>query len=367
MSELRKKVILPSGLTALFAAVVGLLIATSAAGQESPDFNMLVVGDSHIAGQGLKTQNKFYFLVRDWLERDAFASKRKVNLKVKAHGGSRLNLHDDELAKMQKAGDDITKYHYSEANISQPSIHMQIDDARREYPSGETVDLVMLSGCITDVLVGNIVNPAVSLKKLRRDIASYCGTAMQGILEHITETFPRAQVVVVGYFPIVSRKSDLKKLTAYFLRIISFPRCLQCMFTNVVTRNLVMKPLRSKFARRSDIWLRDSDRAITEAMDRVNLRLTKPRIHYVQSPIPADRSYGTKQTLLWEVELDQHPDDETYDERKAGCAAVFSELKYQHYGRLSRRMCELSSVAHPNIEGSRAFADAIKGKLKSIF
>lgn len=362
-----KKAAFPAKLTALFAAVIGLFLATPAAGQQPSEFNMLVVGDSHIAGQGLKTENKFYSLVRDWLERETFASKRKVNLKVKAHGGSRLNLHADELAKMLKAGDDITKYHYSEANISQPSIRMQIDDARREYPSGDTVDLVMLSGCITDVLVGNIVNPAVSIKKLRRDIASFCGEAMQGILEHITQTFPRAQVVVVGYFPIASRKSDLKKLTAYFLRIISFPRCLQCMFTNVVTRNLVMKPLRSKFARRSDIWVRDSDRAITDAVSKVNSKLSQPRIYYVPSPITADRSYGTKQTLLWEVELDQRPDDETYDERKAGCAVVFSELKYRHYGRFSKRMCELSSVAHPNVEGSRAFADAIKGKLKSIY
>jgi hypothetical protein len=345
---------------------VGLYLAGPAVGQEAPEFNVLVVGDSHIGGQGLKEHNKFYSLVRDWLQQE-FGTARKVNMKVKAHGGARLNLHDDELAKMLKAGDDITKYHYQEANISQPSIRMQIDDARREYASGGDVDLVMLSGCITDVLVGNIVNPGVALNKLRGDISTYCGDAMQGILEYVSTTFPRAEVIVVGYFPIVSRKSDLKKLTTYFLRIISFPRCLQCMFTNVVTRNVVMRPLRKKIARRSDIWLRDSELAIKGAVERVNSRLPKPRIHFVPSPITAERSYGTKDTLLWEVELDQRPDDETYEERKAGCAVVFAELKYQHYGRFSRRMCELSSVAHPNVEGSRLFADAIADKLKSIY
>jgi len=353
-----------SSLAVVLALV--LCLAGSAAAQDAPDFNMLVVGDSHIGGQGLKEDHKFYSLVRNWLKRE-FGASRNVNMKVKAHGGSRLNLHDDELAKMLKAGDDITKYHYQEANISQPSIRMQIDDARREYASGDDVDLVMISGCITDVLVGNIINPTVSTGKLRRDIRGYCGDAMQGILEQITASFPRAEVVVVGYFPIVSKKSDLKKLTTYFLRIISFPRCLQCIFTNVVTRNVVMRPLRKKFARRSDIWLRDSNTALTGAVDRVNSKLPRPRVHFVPSPITSERSYGTKNTLLWEVELDQRPDDETYEERKAGCAVVFAELKYQHYGRLSRRMCELSSVAHPNVEGARLFADAITNKLKSIY
>src|SRR5687768_431732 len=88
-------------LLSVFLAVLGLVVvqASAAAGQELPEFNMLVVGDSHIGGQGLKTQNKFYSLVRDWLEHEEFGDSRKVNLKVKAHGGSRLSLHADELAK----------------------------------------------------------------------------------------------------------------------------------------------------------------------------------------------------------------------------------------------------------------------------
>lgn len=352
-------------LLAAFVAILGLCLvqAGKANGQE---LNMLVVGDSHIAGQGLKPENKFYNLVREWLEREAFGSPRTVRLKVKAHGGSRLNLHADELAAMKKKGDDPTKYHYAEANISQPSIRQQIDDARREYASGDVVDLVMLSGCITDVLVGNIVNPFVSKGRLRKDIKHYCGDDMQGTLEHLTTTFPRAQIIVVGYFPIASKKTQLKKLPPYFLRIVSFPRQLQCVFTNPLSRQL-MRPLRSKIAGKSDVWLLESERAITRAVARVNSKLDQPRVHFVPSPIMAEQSYGTKETLLWDVQKNQLPNDETYGERVVGCAEVFSELKYQHYGRFSKRMCELSSVAHPNVEGSRAFADAIKGKLKSIY
>jgi hypothetical protein len=59
------------------------------------------------------------------------------------------------------------------------------------------------------------------------------------------------------------------------------------------------------------------------------------------------------------------PDDETYSERVQYCSPVFKEMKYHHYGRLSTKMCELSSIAHPNVEGSRAFAEAIKQTLKA--
>ncbi|MBK9214475.1 MAG: hypothetical protein IPM59_02575 [Chloracidobacterium sp.] len=350
---------------ALFAAV-SLLFVRAAVGQAPAELNMLVVGDSHIAGQGLKPEHKSYTLVKEWLENDSSGSPRKVNLKVKAHGGARLNLHADELAAMQKAGDDITIYRYPEANISQPSIRMQIDDARREYASGDDVDLVMMSGCITDVLVGNIINPFVSEKRLGRDIKQYCGEALQGILEHIAATFPRARIVVVGYFPVASRKAKLKKIPPYFLRIVSYPRSLQGIFTNVVTRQ-IFRPLRRKLAKRSALWMREYEREARGAIDRANARFDKPRVLFVPSPITADRSYGTKDSLLWEVGMDQRPNDETYEERLVGCARVFSELKFQHYGRFSLRMCELSSAAHPNVEGSRAFAEAIEDKLKSIY
>lgn len=368
MADRTSRTIFRKQLLTAFLAALGLFAANAPAarGQQPPELNMLVVGDSHIAGQGLKPENKFYFLVKQWLESEAFGAPRKVNLKVKAHGGSRLNLHADELAKMLKAGDDPNKYLYAEANISQPSIRRQIDDARGEYASGDEVDLVMLSGCITDVLVGNIISPFVPQSTVVNDTRRYCGDAMRETLEHLTVTFPRAQIVVLSYFPIVSKKTLLKSLPPYFLRIISFPPQLKCIFTNPLSRQLIIKPLRNKIAKRSDVWMRESEKALAGAVDSVNARLDRPRVIFVPSPIAPERSYGTKDPLLWVMGRKNRPNDETYVERKAGCAETFSKLGFQHYGRFSTRMCELSSIAHPNVEGSRIFAEAIKVKLKSV-
>jgi hypothetical protein len=57
---------------------------------DSQPFEMLVIGDSMISAQGLQEKNKFYHLVKEWLQQEVFGTSRQVNLKVKAHSGSRI-------------------------------------------------------------------------------------------------------------------------------------------------------------------------------------------------------------------------------------------------------------------------------------
>jgi serine/threonine protein phosphatase PrpC len=123
---------------------------------------------------------------------DVFGASRQVNLTVKAHSGSRIYLHEDEIEAYRKTEDDINKFHYPEINLSFPSITAQIDAARKEYESSETVDLILLSWGITDVLVANTVNPFINEKKMREFIHKYCNEAMQELLEQAVKTFPNA-------------------------------------------------------------------------------------------------------------------------------------------------------------------------------
>ena len=333
---------------------------------DSKTFEMLVVGDSHISGQGLRQENKFYYLVKEWLQRDIFGESKMVNLKVKAHSGSRIYLHEDELEAMKKAGDDINKFYHQEANLSSPSIQTQIVVARKEYANPDAVNLVMLSGGITDVLVANTINPFLKERKMRDLIHKYCNEAMFGLLEQTTEAFPKALVVVVGYFPIISTKSDVNKISRYLFKPAKFPHPLQWTFTNPLSKQF-MKILRKKMAIRSKIWVAESNREMREAIQKINAKREKPRVLFVESPISEENCFGTNNSFLWETDKDNLPGDERYAERKAMCSEVFSELKYQHYGKLSTRMCELAAIGHPNIEGAKAFAEAIKNSLKASF
>jgi len=342
-----------------------LLLPQPAQADEPAPFEMLVVGDSHISGQGLREENKFYSLVRDWLQNDVFGTTRKVDLKVLAHAGARIELHQDELEKMQKVGDDINKFYEREANISSPSIRAQIDRARNEYKDPEKVELVMLSGCITDILVANTVNPFYNEKKLRKNITKYCNESMFGLLEHTKKAFPNAHVVVVGYFPIASKDTDVNTMTHYFLKILNLPPKLHFVFTNGLSRQ-PLKILRNKIAKRSALWLKESNRALLEAVERFNAKTETPSVLFVESPITDGSAFATKNTMLWTMGEDNLPNDETYADRMKVCSRVFGDLKFHHYGRLTMRLCELSSVAHPNILGAKAFATAIENKLESV-
>ena len=350
----------------LFASRRGLSLPDLNSRDESEVFEMLVVGDSHISGQGLAEKNKFYSLVKEWLQEEVFGTAQRVNLTVKAHSGARIELHADELENMRKAGDDINKFYPREANLSSPSISAQVDVARREYARPERVDLVMLTGGITDVLVANTVNPFVKEEKVRALIHKYCNEAMGGLLEKTTAAFPNAVIVVIGYFPIISTRSEINKIARYLFKAIKFPHPLQFALTNGLSRQF-LKILRRKMARRSRLWVAESNRATRAAIARVNARFNRQRIIFVESPITEENCFGTKNSLLWETDKDNFPSDERYAERKQMCSEVFEEIKFDHYGKLSVRLCELAAIGHPNVEGAKAFAGAVKQKLEPIF
>ena len=97
------------------------------------DFEMLVIGDSLVGGQGLKEEYKFYTLTKNWLETEFFKGNRKVSLKIKAHSGSKIYLADDEIKAMGEAEKDLDEFYHPEINFSFPSMKTQIDVAKKEY------------------------------------------------------------------------------------------------------------------------------------------------------------------------------------------------------------------------------------------
>ncbi len=347
----------------LFVTNSGVSTQSVADAASGEPLEMLVLGDSHIGGQGLFEKNKFYFIVKEWLEHEILA--RPVRLKVKAHSGARITLHPEELARMTKQGLDVTKFYDVETNLSEPSIRTQVDAALGEYTRAADVDLILLTGCITDVLVGNTINPFYPEGKFRKRVKRFCGESMFELLDYVTASFPNATVVVAGYFPVISPDSDVKKLLTYFLEILKFPKKLRFLFTNVASRE-GFKLLRGRVLKRNRIWLADSNRELKNAVERINARLTKARVIFVETPIREENTVGTKMPMLFEMGDSGLPNDETGDARKIMCRRVFADKKHRHYGRFSTRMCELASFAHPNILGSRAYAEVINERLTQV-
>jgi len=330
------------------------------------DFEMLVVGDSVIWGQGLNEKDKFYTLTKNWLEDVYFKGSRKVNLINKSHSGARLFLSEKEIKALTDAEKSTDKFYNQEMNFSFPSAKTQIDAASRDYisegKSAEDVNLIMLTGGLTDLGSSYIINPFKKNKKLRKKIDKYCNHMMFRFLEHANQTFPNALIAVVGYFPMLSNKSSTGKIYNFVLERYGFPRPTKPIMNNIFTKQF-FKPLHGKMTKRSRIWLKNSNIALQTAVNRLNKKLGRQRAIFVRSPIVEEQSFGTKNTLLFGMAKKGRTNDFMYDLRRVECTKAINSLKDVKL-KFKKRDCELSGVGHPNVEGSRAYAKAIQQRLR---
>ncbi len=329
------------------------------------DFEMLVVGDSLIAGQGLREKDKFTTLTKNWLEAEVFKNERKVNLKNKSHSGSRLFLSEKEIKAMQDAEKDLDKFYHPEINFSFPSAKTQIDVAAEEYKREgkklEYINLIMVSGGLTNLNSSYIINPFKKNKKLREKIDKYCNDMMFRFLEHANQTFPNALITVIGYFPMVSKKSSTGKIYNAILELYEFPRPAKPIMNNIFTKQFI-KPIHKKMAKRSKVWFEDSTKALQKAVNRLNEKRGEQKAIFVKSPIPENRSFGTKNSLLFGMAKKGRSEDFLYDERKKVCGETIKTMKDVEL-KFKTRFCELSGIGHPNIEGSKAYAEEIRKSL----
>ena len=89
-----------SGLATAAAAIAATRIVPARVFSNTGSFEMLTIGDSLMSAQGLRPENKFSWLVKEWIEKELLANCRTVNYKSKAHSGARISLHADEEAEI---------------------------------------------------------------------------------------------------------------------------------------------------------------------------------------------------------------------------------------------------------------------------
>lgn len=326
-------------------------------------FNFLVVGDSLVWGQGLNEEDKFYFLTKTWLKEEIFGGNRQVNLKVKAHSGARISLHDYEREALKNAGKDGTKFYYPEINISFPSIRTQVDIARKNYENPQSVNLIMLSGGIADITVTEILNPFKSNEKLQKDITKYCHKGMFELLKHTAQVFPNAVIAVTGYYPIITSHTPMKKIVNDILEVYNTPRWLKPLINTPLKRQF-FRIYRQKMINRSRVWYERSTFELQKAVEKLNSNFDNQRAIFIQSPFNEEHGYGAKDTLLWNVGEKGKGADDLYAERKIECRETLDQLREKTQLKLRTRVCELASIGHPNVEGSKTFAKAIQNSLK---
>src|SRR2546421_6280188 len=333
--------------------------------QAARPLNMLVLGDSIIWGQGLKSEHKSWYQVKLWLETN---TGRTVIEKIEAHSGA--------VVQRSSLTDNLTATN-PELNVGLPTVNDEIDDALRFYSDGARVDLVLLSGCGNDVGAQNLLNASGS-EEIYRLTEAKCSSPVERLLRRITTSFPAAEVIVTGYYPFFSEQTRndfiMKALTRRFFK------------TNPGAPKMSSKEVLERLTTNSKEWYQASNKALAEAVRKINAELGggSERVMFARIEFPPDYSFAARRTRLWG--LNRSPfrmalvvlsfgkillpsNDEVRRQRAASCDEVYKRQPNETPAQKKQRqnghmLCRYAALGHPNRDCASLYADAITNLLK---
>ena len=338
---------------------------------------MLVLGDSIMWGQGLRQERKFWWRVKCWLEEK---TGREVFEKVLAHSGAHLDNPSTTPAKFTSNN--------GEVNLPFPTVNQQLDRALASYGNeGAQVDLVLVDGCINDVDVSTLLDATTDPESLRQRITAPCLNGMQALLRRLAGSFPNAQVLVTGYYRMVSKETDDNVFLRQLVKKISSDK--------PGARRMTDKQMRDRLITISEVWYKVSTASLEEAVARVNEELRAkgltPRVTFVEIGFSPEHSFAAANTLLWNFVFGStnlsgfrkvivtlsfgtaayKPNDEVRESRVKSCNETFKRPKGIKETKEDKRareghllICRYASLGHPNQMGALIYAEAIKGKLQ---
>ncbi|MBA3355214.1 MAG: SGNH/GDSL hydrolase family protein [Pyrinomonadaceae bacterium] len=378
-----RRLISGSSIAAIVIGFLALAANSSFAQQPAPDskpiarnpLHMLVLGDSIMWGQGLKTPDKSWWRLKNWLQEK---TGRDVIERIEAHSGAAIEATPGSEQFTSKDG---------EVNLLTPTINMQVDAARKYYGDPAKVDLILVNGCINDVDVRTLLDASTALDLLEASIREKCGGRMQSLLQRITRGFPNAHVVVSSYYKIISPLSEDN----------SFARLLVKSLTTQKPESKRMsdKQMRANLVANSNLWYAVSTRSLAQAVEAVNSDLgqsaVKRRVLFAEIQFSPEHAFSAPDTLLWNFMFGStnlsglrhaiivmtlgtaayKPNDEVRDRRSKSCKETYRRPKEKKEDKLEKDRreakylaCRYASLGHPNKMGALIYTEAIKGQLQ---
>ncbi len=349
--------------------------ADSSKSSAGDPLHMLVLGDSIMWGQGLKTPDKSWWRLKNWLQEK---TGRDVIERIEAHSGAAIEA---------TPGSEIFTSKDGEVNLLTPTINEQADAARKYYGDPAKVDLILVNGCINDVDVRTLLDASTALDLLEASIREKCGGRMQSLLQRITRGFPNAHVVVSSYYKIISPLSEDN----------SFARLLVKSLTTQKPESKRMsdKQMRANLVANSNLWYEVSTRSLAQAVEAVNSDLgqsaVKRRVLFAEIQFSPEHAFSAPDTLLWNFMFGStnlsglrhaiivmtlgtaayKPNDEVRDRRSKSCKETYKRAKEKKEDKLEKDRreakylaCRYASLGHPNKMGALIYTEAIKGQLQ---
>jgi len=339
-----------------------------------PAMGIVTLGDSIMWGQGLPEQDKFSTRVANWLQLE-LPNRRIVLVPTRAHSGAVSGF--GKYPSETKGADPDTFYagragypYPGEVPFSYPSISHQISMTLADLPKSgltkDSVGLVLLDSCINDVTVKNILNftdvstNAEWVAKITREI----GVAhMASLLPQVLAAFPKAYVVITGYYEIVSDGTDVLLLAKYLapLEIVLAGTPGVDIAVDLASKKLLVE--------RSKAFADTAKAGLAKIVSDADRGMATPRVALAWPKFDEDNSYGGGETYLWKVAQYGGDEDHGWDFSHPQLAPATPQgVAYQrsHECRqsgMNSPLCRDASMGHPNILGAQAYTSAIIGQL----
>jgi len=363
--------------------VVLLFLTTTAAFGDCPvnpppgdPLQMLVIGDSIMWGQGLRDDEKFSSRVKCWLQEK---TDREVRLHMEAHSGAVIS----GSASAQPAFTSIN----GEVNMISPTINDQLDHAVQFYKQSQTSPaLILMNGCINDVGVKNLLAASTPLEDLRTQARLNCGEKMRLLLRRVRDSFPQAQVIVTGYYPIVSLQSADNAFLRLLVKKLNNQR--------PEARQMTDKEMRARLVAISDEWYKASTASLVDAVAKINgADSGSPKVLFAEIQFGPEHVFAAPETLLWTFLFAStkasgfakvvvllsfgtaayKANDHMRESRIKSCEQTFKKPKGIKETKKEKEdredlflICRYASLGHPNHMGALMYTEAIKAQLMQL-
>jgi hypothetical protein len=317
-------------------------------------------------GDGLKQPDTFRYKVVNWL---AAQAERPVQLTTFAHSAALLSSPATESPISSNPAPSI-----GDLNNAVPSVDDQIECAAND-DSFRHADLVLVEGCINEVGAESIVYPWTETDTLRESTRRFCGDPFLAELQKIRQYFPKAIVVVTGYYPLVSARSSIfgfsgtRRLASHAMKVYAKNHIISAQ------QHKKRRPRNEEhniMADNSEVFYQDSKTSLESAVRRANANgdaviffahMPEPFIVNGQPTMDPLFAYGAPLRHEWMISFRflhfwAFYKDEKYWFRQPLCDKYVPADDISD--AIDRLVCQTNPAFHPNVEGAKIYAKYIE-------
>lgn len=354
-------------------------LTNGTAANPSKPLKIVTFGDSAMWGNGDLPKQRIAWLVGQSVANE---TQRTVVVDAFAHSGARLKRVDPDKGWLLPLDGENA---LSDLDAERPTTEEQIVCASGIDSDAE---IVLLDGCINEVGATDIALPIfpflndTSPAQIQERVYGDCGMPMKTALKHVMNDFPKATIVLLNYWLVVSQES--KPVEAENTTEIDLARACQLRDPEET------RTKGQKWWSNSECFLGTSQKCFTWAIACANGTIQgpqcvlpdatndptdpqecppgpfpppkSPRVFLAVVPDNPEYAYGASDTHLWRAPIHflfwTWHKDEMYNTRAELCDL---------FALPSDSGCKVNVTAHPNPNGAKFYASSIMGILESAW